>query len=146
VPIYCLESDVARHAGGAKALTELADNDGDATNDSGLVDSAIDAAEAVLNSYARKLYEVPFDPVPPSIREMTAGLAVYELKCWKPAGITDIDQVKQDARLEWLTNLARGIVDPGITPAPATSGHVVDSNTARPDSKRASRDALKGAW
>ncbi len=148
MPLYCDEADVARHAGGVKALTEIADDDGNGVNTPLLVDSAIDAAEATVNSYARKLYEVPFAVglIPPSIREMTAGLAVYQLRSWQPAGITDVDQVKQDARIEWLVNLAKGIVDPGVTPAPAPSGLVAASNTARPDSKAASRDALKGSW
>jgi phage gp36-like protein len=144
VPLYCTEVDVARHAGGAKRLTELSDTDADGGNDSGLVDAAIDAAEALVNSYARKQYEVPFpDPAPPSIQEITAGIAVYNLKSWRDA-ITEGDQVKQDARVEWLENLAKGIVDPGVSPVPASSAHVAVSNTARPNKKAVSRDKLKG--
>lgn len=144
MPLYCTEVDVARHAGGAKRLTELSDTDADGGNDSGLVDAAIDAAEALVNSYARKQYEVPFpDPAPPSIQEITAGIAVYNLKSWRDA-ITEGDQVKQDARVEWLENLAKGIVDPGVSPVPASSAHVAVSNTARPNKKAVSRDKLKG--
>jgi len=143
VPLYCAEVDVARHAGGVKRLTEIADTDGDGSNETGLVDKAIDASEALVNSYARKQYEVPFLPVPPSITEITAGLSVYNLKCWRDA-LTESDVVKQEARIEWLENLAKGIVDPGISPVPASSAHVAVTNTARPDSKAVSRDKLKG--
>lgn len=145
MPLYCLEADVARHSGGAKRLTEISDTDANGENDPALVDSAIDSAEAMVNSYSRKQYEVPFDPVPPSITEITAGLAVYNLKCWRDA-ITEQDQVKQDARIEWLENLAKGIVDPGITPVPASSAHVAVTNTARPDNKAVSRKRLKGYY
>ena len=144
MPLYCTEADVARHAGGVKRLTELADTDADGDNDTGLVDNAIDSAEATVNSYARKQYEVPFVDVPPSIREVTAGIAVYELKSWRGNALTEEDQVKQDARIEWLQNLAKGTVDPGVTPVPPASAHVAASNTARPDSKAVSRDKLRG--
>ena len=43
-----------------------------------------------------------------------------------------------------LENLAKGIVDPGISPVPTSSAHVAVTNTARPDSKAVSRDKLKG--
>lgn len=143
MPLYATTADVQRHAGGAKRLLEISDYDADGTQDTGLVDSAIDSAEAMVNSYARKLYEVPFVTVPPSIQEVTAGLAVYNLKSWRDA-LTEADQLKQDARISWLENLAKGLVDPGITPAPPTSGHVAASNTERPSSKAVSRERLKG--
>ena len=140
---YATSTDVQRHAGGAKRLLEISDFDGNGVEDADLVTGALDAAEATINSYARKGYEVPFVVVPPSIREMTAGLAVYELKCWRDA-LTEADIVKQDARIKWLENLAKGLVDPGITPAPPVSGHVASSNTERPSAKAVSREKLKG--
>lgn len=125
-------------------MTELSDTDADGANDPGLVDQAIDSAEATVNSYARKRYEVPFVDVPPSIREVTAGISVYELKSWRGNALTEEDQVKQDARIEWLENLAKGIVDPGVTPVPPSSAHVAVTTTARPTSKAVSRDKLRG--
>lgn len=145
MPLYCEEADVERHAGGAKRLTEISDTDVDGANDTGLIDLAIDGSEALVNSYARKQFEVPFDPVPPSIQEITAGLSVYELKSWRDA-VTEGDQVKQEARIEWLENLAKGLVDPGITPVPAASGNATVTNTARPDTKAVSRSKLRGYY
>ena len=141
---YCVEADVARHAGGAKRLTELADTDANGENEPTLVASAIDSAEAMINSYARKQYEMPFaDPAPPSIREMTAGLAVYQLKSWRDA-ITEGDQIKQDARTKWLEHLNKGLIDVGVSPNPPPSAQVAATNTARPSKKAVSRDKLKG--
>lgn len=149
MPIYCDETDVARVAGGAGRLTELSDQDANAENDTDLVDKAIDAAEALVNSYARKQYEVPFSAVlpaviPPQIRELTANLTVFLLKEWRGNAITEIDQIQQDARVKWLEDLSKGIVDPGITPLPARSGNFAAKAKDRPDSKAVSRDKLQG--
>lgn len=144
MPLYADAAAVQRHAGGAARLTEISDFDHNGDQDSGLVDLAIDSAEALIHSYSRKLYEVPFTvTIPPIIIEVAASLAVYNLKCWRDA-LTEQDVLKYEQNVEWLTNLSKGLVDLGISPAPPVSGHVRATNTARPTSKAVSREKLKG--
>ena len=143
MPDYATQAEVQRHAGGERRLTEIADHDGNGVIDTGLVDLALDEAEALINSYARKQYEVPMNPVPPSIREMAAAMAAHNLKRYRDA-LTERDLVLHELRMDWLKGLGKGTIDPGISPAPATSGHVAAAATDRPKSKRVSRNNLKG--
>jgi len=140
---YASRADVVLAAGGEARLLQITDFDGDGLEDSGIVTDAVDEAEAQINTYARKRFATPFDPVPESIRRLAANLAVYVLKARRDA-LTESDDRLQDARLDWLAMLANGKVDPGISPAPAASPHNAPSTTDRPSSKAISRENLEG--
>ena len=143
MPNYTNRDAVAIAVGGEERLTQLTDYDKDGSEDDGVVDAAIDDAEALIDSYARKVFDVPFSPVPPIIATMAKKLAIYNLRERRDA-ITDAARLEHEDRLEWLKNLAKGVVDPGISPAPGPSGHNRSTSTERPSSKAVSRESLKG--
>jgi phage gp36-like protein len=143
VALYATAADVQVAAGGVKRLLQITDIDGDALEDTGVVDAALDEAEAMINSYARKKFEVPFTTVPEIIKRTAANLAVWVLKRNIDA-LTEQDSMTHDAQIEWLEGLASGKVDPGVTPSPTASAHNQPSTTDRPTSKAVSRENLKG--
>ena len=77
---YIEQADVESGAGGATRLIQLADYDDDGEADTAVIEAVIAEAEGLINSYARKLFEVPFNPVPPIIKTMAVKIAVYYLR------------------------------------------------------------------
>lgn len=142
-PLYSSRADVVLAAGGVSRLVQISDFDGDGEEDALLVDDALCEAEGVVNSYVRKRYEVPLAPVPEIIRRLTANLAVYILKSRRDA-VCEKDAVEQEQRLEWLKGLAEGNIDPGVDITSPSSPTNKPSATARPSSKKVSRESLKG--
>lgn len=141
---YVLRADIVNAVGGDERLIQLTDYDNDGTEDAGTVDDAIEDAEALIDSYARKVFATPFTaPIPPIIKTMAKQITVYNLRDRRDA-INESDRENQVDRLKWLENLATGKVDPGIAPAPGPSGHNRSTATERPTSKRVSRESLKG--
>jgi phage gp36-like protein len=130
-------------AGGLKRLVQITDYDNDGEEDSGVVDGALLEAEGIVNSFARKRFEVPLSPVPDTIKDITANIAVYILKSRRDA-LTEADVLLQKDRMKWLKDLSSGATVPGTNPTPGKSPLNSPSATARPSSKAVGRDNLKG--
>lgn len=140
---YILRADVVHAVGGEERLLQLTDYDRDGAEDPGIVDAAIADAEGLINSYARKAFDVPFAPVPAIIKTVAKNLAAYCLRASRET-ITETVRVEQEDRIKWLEHLAQGKVDPGVSVAPTASGSNRGTNTARASSKAVSRENLKG--
>ncbi len=141
---YTDSAGIVNAAGGEERLTQLSDYSKDGEIDPTVVDDAIADAEALIDSYARKVFSTPFEaPIPPIIVTMAKKLAVYNLK-ERRGVINDADRLEHEDRIQWLENLAKGVVDPGIAPSPSPSGHNRSTATERPSAKRVSRKSLEG--
>ena len=141
---YATRADAVIAAGGVARLVQLSDFDGSGTEDTDLVDDAMDEAEGVINSYVRKKFAVPLTaPVPEIIRRTTANMGIYFLKSRRDA-VTEKDAVEQEQRIAWLEGLASGKIDPGVSTKLAKSPHNNPTATERPTSKAVSRENLKG--
>lgn len=142
IPTYA--TSLVDAAGGAMRLTQLLDQDGDGTDDTGLSDRVLCEAEGIVNSYVRKVHNVPLiAPIPQTIATMTADIAIFLLKGRRDA-LTEGDLARHEERIRWLEGIAKGRVDLGATPTTSASPHNVASSTARPSSKAVSRENLKG--
>lgn len=140
---YCLRADLVLAVGGEAKLKQLTDRDGDNTEDAGVIDAVIAAADALINSYANKRFSVPFDPVPPAIKELSKRLARYALRDERSCLTQgDIDTHANDVK--WLEALSKGDVSPGIEPQPTKSSLVRDKASARDSAKAVGRKQLKG--
>lgn len=65
---------------GESQLIDLTDRDGSAgAIVSAVLGLAIDQAEATVNSYVAKQYDLPLDPVPEALRTWSADIARYRL-------------------------------------------------------------------
>lgn len=142
---YCTEADLTLAVGGAARLKQLVDRDGNNANDAGVVDAAIAAADALIDSYANKRFAVPFNPVPPAIKELSKRLARYQLRDER-ATLSQADIETHKADVEWLEALAEGKVSPGVEPQPTKSSLMRDSASERPSTKEVGRSQLKGYW
>jgi len=143
-PVYAVRADVVNAAGGEARLLQIADWDGDGVEDTGLVDGVLCEMEGFVNSFVRKVFDVPLQaPIPQTIVTITATLTVHELKARRDA-TTEIDDVHQEQRIKWLENLAAGRVDIGVSPPPTASSQNSTRALDRPSTKAVSRDNLKG--
>lgn len=143
MPDYATDADVQLAAGGVERLLQIADHDNDAEIDPGLVDDALAEAEALINSYVRKVRETPVTPVPEILKRMAANIAVYVLKM-RRCMLTEGDAMLQDQRVAWLEGLASGKIVLGVNPSPAPSALNCANASERPTSKAVSRENLKG--
>lgn len=140
---YTNRAEVVNGVGGLERLVQLTDYDNDGLEDAGIVDQAIEDAEGEVNSYARKVFAVPFNPVPPIIKTVARKLAVYNLVSQR-SQITETQRLEQEDRIKWLQNLASGKVDPGIAPAPSASGRNRSTSTPRSSANAGARANFKG--
>jgi phage gp36-like protein len=108
------------------------------------VEASIAAADAWIDSHAQHRHRVPFDPVPQTIRDLSAAEAVYRLKTRRRNMVSDRDHAEHEERLVWLRDLAKGLVSPGTDPRPRRSTSVVPAVLERPETEDISREALKG--
>lgn len=151
---YSVQGDLEDSCGGVARLVEIADWDKDGVADAARLTSAIAKADALIDSYASKRFTVPFNPVPPIIKQYSAALA--RLNLVKARGqLTQNEQDEWDEiastdekKPGWLLQLARGVVTPGGDPLPPA--HTTMQNdfvdTVMPSDRDAARDKLGGFW
>jgi len=140
---YTNRTEVVNGVGGLERLVQLTDYDNDGLEDAGVVDQAIADAEGEVNSYARKVFAVPFSPVPPIIKTIARKLAVYNLISQR-SQVTGTQRLEHEDRIKWLENLAAGKVDPGIAPAPPASGRNRSTSTPSASTNAGRRENFKG--
>ena len=146
---YSTTADVTIAAGGEKRLKQLSDYNADTASDVDVVAEAIAAADALIDSYVAKRFKPPIAaPVPTVIRQMSARLAVLEMKQQR-GDLSESDDAKLDRSIKWLEALAKGDVLPDITPLPEKAEVIVDQIVSRSDTEgdvAASREDTVGYW
>lgn len=151
---YCAQSDVQQAAGGAKRLKQLTDWDNNAAEDPQVIIDAIAAADALIDSFASKRFSVPFNPVPPIVKLVSAELAMLTL-ARNRTGFDDRMQKRWDelagtekGREGWLFQLATGVVTPGGDPLPAKHSTMAPDSVelTLPADRDISRDKTGGFW
>ncbi|WP_338013869.1 DUF1320 domain-containing protein [Desulforamulus profundi] len=97
-----------------------------------------------MDGYLVKRYSVPLSPTPKVINKFSKDIAVYNL--FSRAGIDEGEKEKNflnryKAAVKFLENVAKGVVDIGITDntKKANNGFSANSNT-----RLFSRDSMKG--
>lgn len=78
------------------------------------IQTALDDASAIIDSFLRKRYNVPLEAVPPEINRACCMLARYDLGMGTERSISD--QVKQarEETFSWLRGIANGTVVLGM--------------------------------
>jgi phage gp36-like protein len=140
---YSNSTDVQNAAGGARTLTQLLDRDANGTADTGVLDAAIEEADALIDSYASKRFAVPFETPSTQVAKLSARLAVYFLRRGRSV-LTQADLASYESDEKWLKMLADGDVLPGVEPIPTKGQIVRDAATSRSSLKDVSRAKLKG--
>jgi phage gp36-like protein len=109
-----------------------------------IIEDAIKDADGEIDGYLVKRYSVPLSPTPKVINKFSKDIAVYNL--FSRAGIDEGEKEKNflnryKAAVKFLENVAKGVVDIGITDntKKANNGFSANSNT-----RLFSRDSMKG--
>lgn len=101
---YVTQAELEERFGTAELL-QIADRDDDESVDTAVVDAAIADADAMIDSYCRALYTVPFDPVPAEIRKVAADIARYNL--WDDQASEEVEMRYKNA-IAWLKDVSAG--------------------------------------
>lgn len=140
---YSTQADVEIAAGGAQRLVHLSDFAGTQNVNVGVVARAIADADAWINSWISKRYQVPVSPVPPDLIRLSSSEAVFLMKQWRSMA-ADTDVQLHEERERELKDIADGKKTLGVLPQPLRSDLVLDRASGPADDKPVSRDALKG--
>lgn len=90
---------------GSDELLQVADRDNDSSVDSEVTDAAIADADAMIDSYCRNRYTVPFDPIPGEIRKVAADIARYNL--WDDQASEEVER-RYNHAVTWLKDVSAG--------------------------------------
>ncbi|MFA6290227.1 MAG: DUF1320 domain-containing protein [Victivallales bacterium] len=113
-------------------LIQLTDDAGVDAVDETLVNAAITAADATIDTYCQKYWPVPLSPVPAKITELSVDIAVYNLYSRCDLALPEIRKERHEAAIRFLEKVAAGSIDLGVsTPSPADTNNSVEfeSNT-----------------
>lgn len=109
-----------------------------------LVVEAIADADAEINGYLAKRYDLPFQHTPQVLKKFSKDMAVYNLV--SRVGIDENDREKTllnryNAAIKFLTSVSNGMIELGVsgTKEKAETGFKVHSNP-----RIFSRDSMKG--
>lgn len=120
---YISNADIEERLG-AQTYVQLADDDGDAVADVGVVNEARLGAEGEVNSYLARRYRLPIDlAAHPELADLlatiTLDLVEFRLHTRRPP-VSDAVVQKQHRALQWLQRIADGTIDlPSLSELPA---------------------------
>ena len=138
---YCTTADIEKRLTQTE-LRQLTDLDGNGTVNADVVAAAIERADALIDSYLARRYDVPLETVPDVVQSASADLAIYLLQKDRQSVTEDVKN-SHDDWIHWLKDVAKGTATLGIEPPPGESsagaGGQFDSKT-----KRFDRDDLDG--
>jgi phage gp36-like protein len=95
----------------ADVLLEAADLDRDGVEDPGVVDKALDDAQAEVDSYLLTRYPVPVSPVPTRLRQVSVAICVYRLLARRGLDEDGPDKVivrDYNDAIRWLRDVGAG--------------------------------------
>lgn len=104
--MYCTYSDLVKEFGENEVNT-LLDRDRDSVEDTGVLDEATNFAQTLMDGYFRERYPVPLVTVPRNVIGFACDIARYRLYQDQP---TELVQLRYEAAVLWLKDVARGLV------------------------------------
>lgn len=124
---YCGQADLERRLT-RERLVELTDDTVPPTAvDASVLDAEIAAAAEVVDGYLRDRYQLPLDPVPGLVREITADLVAFRLWGRRPEAkgeVPDTLKTASDTALRLLREIQKGVVTLGVAAGqPETAPH-----------------------
>lgn len=119
--------------GGQAKLIEATDQDGSGAGiNMAVLNQAINEADSIINSYLRKQWAVPLNPVPDVIANLSAAWAARNLRRNLQNGLKERDDTEQEAvDRDWLLDVAKGNISLDVTTAPAPAPDRIDKAAPR---------------
>ncbi|SDY55385.1 gp436 family protein [Citreimonas salinaria] len=133
MPAYTTQAQLEDRYGTA-LLVSLTDRGETATGaiDAGVVTSAIEEAEGLINGYVKGRYALPFATVPDPIPTLARQIAIYILHPFDPDAKITRDY---EAAMRQLREIAQGVIEldaEGVTPAQTGGSGVEVTDRERP--------------
>ena len=138
---YCTTSDIENRLTQTE-LRQLTDLDGNGTVNAGVVAAAIARADALIDSYVGRRYDVPLSPVPDVVQNASADLVIYLMQKDRQS-VTDDVKKSHDDWINWLKDVAKGNATLGIEPPPGESSAGAGGQHSA-EGKQFDRDSLDG--
>ena len=108
---YVLSEDgspsIEKELGTSETAKLSGDSSGVAIDETGLSD-VIANASALVDGYCSKRYSVPFDDVPPVIKQITLSIAIYKLYENRKAGASEAIRQRYDDAIDMLKDINDG--------------------------------------
>ncbi|MBU1611244.1 MAG: DUF1320 domain-containing protein [Proteobacteria bacterium] len=103
---------------GQDQMLVLADRDNDGELDSAVMDRALADADAEVDAFLARRYQLPLAEVPDVLQRIACDIAVYRL-CDNDAMVTDERRRRYEDAMSMLRRIGSGEVSLGITPQAA---------------------------
>jgi len=111
MPVYTVTADIYNVVS-SKVVAELTDDTAGVTVDTDIIDSALERAESVVDSYVGKVYTVPLStPVLASVEHAVVTLAACYLYRRRPGATPDEVKEACERTVEWLEKVAAGTIE-----------------------------------
>jgi phage gp36-like protein len=124
---YASYSDLLRNFGEAE-LEHVLDRDRDGIADSGVMQDGLNFADDLINSYLRERYTVPLSNPPANLIGIACDFARYRFYQDQP---TELVQLRYDAGIQFLRDVARGLVSLAVDESSASSTLAYSTKTTR---------------
>jgi len=121
---YSTKTDILKQIS-EEDLTGLTDDAGNGMVDDNVVNKAIQDADGEINSYCKKKYEVPFNPVPDMINKLSVDISIYHLYSRRQNLLNESVMKRYDDAIKFLKDVARGLAEITDVPPPATDSDQV---------------------
>ena len=105
---------------GTKLLAQLTGDSSGEVIDEQKVQAAIADADALIDSFCRSQYQVPFASPPRLIQKLSREMALYFLKQESVMGVSEQEEREQNRRMELLRKIQQGVVRPDAESAEDT--------------------------
>jgi len=99
---------------GTNQTARLSGDEAGSTIDTDVINAAITDAQAIVNGYCMKNYEVPFATCPELIKKLTLNIAVYYVYENRGAGASDAVRQRYDDSVKILENISSGKIQLGV--------------------------------
>jgi phage gp36-like protein len=107
------------------------------------LDSALRAAQSIIDGYLQGRYPLPLAQVPSSLVEYACDIAMYRLQTLRPADTLEDARARYKDAIKYLEQVSRGELQLGLSqeqqPAPQSGG----PELIAPD-RNFSRDSMRG--
>jgi len=138
--MYCSQSDLEKRID-PQLLRALSDDDADGLADEAVINAAIADADALIDTYLRARYAVPFDPVPEAVRSISAAVAIYFLLTRRREIVPDEHQKRYESAVRLLDRLARGEI--ALDAGQASASSHLPQSTREADERTFDDDSLE---
>lgn len=121
---YCTKDDLLKKIS-ENQLVELTDDEGTGLIIDAVITKNISEADGEIDSYCKKKYNLPFNPVPEMINKLSVDITIYNLYSRRQDLNNEVVTKRYDDAIKFLKDVARGLVEISADPPPASdSGQV----------------------